>query len=390
MKRILIFSLAYFPKPVGGAEVAIKEITDRIPDIEFDLITHRFEIHQPREERIGNVNVHRVGNGASYLAKILFIPRAVVRARTLHHLRTYDGAWAMMSYMTFPLVLLRFVGIRLPYALTLQEGDTFAHMFRRVHLLPFLVLLRSGFRHATVVQTISAYLAAWAPRMGYTLPVEVIPNGADLAHFGREYPVSVRNEMKGALGKRMGDVFLVTTSRLVRKNAVDDVLRALPLLPDNVRFLVLGEGSEEVSLRRIANDLHIENRVTFLGHVTHADMPKYLHASDIFIRPSRSEGMGVSFIEAMAAGLPIIATQEGGIADFLFDAKRNPKKPVTGWAVDRDSPEQIAAAVQEIMGNPEKVRAVTATAKAMVEERYDWEDIARRMHTQVFVRLFSR
>ena len=55
----------------------------------------------------------------------------------------------------------------------------------------------------------------------------------------------------------------------------------------------------------------------------------------------------------MAAGLPVIATQEGGIADFLFDAVRNPDKETTGWAVDKDSPEQIAEAVREIVASRE-------------------------------------
>ena len=62
-KKILIFSLAYYPTFVGGAEVAIKEITDRINDIEFHMITLRFDSTKPKEELIGNVMVHRMGFG---------------------------------------------------------------------------------------------------------------------------------------------------------------------------------------------------------------------------------------------------------------------------------------------------------------------------------------
>ena len=182
----------------------------------------------------------------------------------------------------------------------------------------------------------------------------------------------------------MGDVFLITTSRLVHKNGVDDVIRALPLLPEHVHFIVVGVGPDEGMLKRLAKDSGVEKRVTFTGHIGHADLPKYLQASDIFIRPSRSEGMGASFPEAMAAGLPVIATQEGGIADFLFDEKRNPDKPITGWAVDKDSAADIARAVKDIVAHPEKVRAVVATAKAMVVEKYDWNIIARDMRERVF------
>ena len=100
-----------------------------------------------------------------------------------------------------------------------------------------------------------------------------------------------------------------------------------------------------------------------MGYIDHSKLPNAFGECDIFIRPSRSEGMGNSFIEAMAAGLPVIATQEGGIADFLFDAKRNPDKGTTGWAVDKNSPEQIANAVKDILAHPEQVARVTATAK---------------------------
>ena len=134
----------------------------------------------------------------------------------------------------------------------------------------------------------------------------------------------------------------------------------------------------------------VTRRVVFVGHVSHEELPLYLHASDIFIRASRSEGMGNSFVEAMAAGVPVIATQEGGLSDFIFDEKRNPDKPITAWAVDKDSPEQIAGAVRAIMANPEKVRAVVATARALVVRAYDWSLIAQTMREKAFALLWAQ
>ncbi|MDP2816507.1 MAG: hypothetical protein Q8O19_07495, partial [Rectinemataceae bacterium] len=78
----------------------------------------------------------------------------------------------------------------------------------------------------------------------------------------------------------------------------------------------------------------------------------------------------------------------GGIADYLFDEKRNPDKEATGWAVDKDSPEQIAAAVTDIIANPEKVKRITTTARKMVEEKYDWDKIALQMQEKVFDLVF--
>lgn len=382
MRKILIFSLAYHPY-VGGAEIAIKEITSRIPGIEWHMVTLRFGA-EPPEKKIGAVMVHRVGGGASYLSKILFIPRAALRAAALHREHRFDGAWAMMSYMLLPLVLLRFFGVRLPYALTLQEGDTYGHMFERLRILPFLTLLSIGFKSAAVVQVISTYLGGWARRRGYRGILEVIPNGCDTEHFSRGLSEGGRASLWEKHGIPAKDVILITTSRLVHKNAVDVVINSLPLLPGNVRFAVIGKGVEEPSLRALAGKLGVSGRVHFLGEIQNADIVHYLHASDIFVRPSRSEGMGNSFIEAMAAGLPVIATQEGGIADFLFDPERNPGRAPTGRAVNVDDPEGVARAVQLFLDDKEMTAKIVENAQKLASEKYDWDLIAEDMRSKVF------
>lgn len=375
MKKILIFSLAYYPH-VGGAEVAIKEITDRTSDIEFHMVTLNFG-REKKEEKVGNIFVHRVGSGVSYISKIMFVPRSALRAVLLHREHNFDAFWAMMSYMLFPIVLLRWLGVRVPYLLTLQEGDPWGHMFSRLFILPFRPLISIGFKNASAIQVISNYLAEWARRMGFRGDVEVVPNGVDIARFQH-----VQHQVSH-------NALLVTTSRLVHKNAVDDVIRALALLPKTVRFRIYGSGHDEQKLKKLTHELGVKARVEFKGYCDQSKLPRALSACDIFIRPSRSEGMGNSFIEAMAAGLPVVATQEGGIADFLFDAKRNPDKETTGWAVDKNSPEQIADAVKDILAHPEQVARVKTTAKKMAIEKYDWNLIARDMREKVFERVFT-
>lgn len=384
-KRIVIFSLAYFPRHVGGAEVAIKEITDRIDpkQYEFHLVTLQFESDEPAYEVIGNVHVHRVGFGASYLAKALFVPLAAAKAISLHKQKPFNRAWAMMSYMLFPIVIARFFGMRIPYVLSLQEGDPFEHVFKRPHVAVLSPLLRYGFEHARAVQSISTYLSNWAVMMGFRGSVAVIPNGTDTAGMRQRSPERVA-EIQKTLGKKDGNIFLVTASRLVTKNAVDDVVRALQYLPEHVHFIIIGTGSEERTLKQLSKELLVEHRVRFVGFVPQPEVGDYLKACDIFIRPSRSEGMGNAFIEAMAAGLPVIGTQEGGISDFLFDEKRNPESSTTGWAVDKNSPHDIANAVSAILNTPDKTRDVVLTARSLVQEKYDWKLIAQLMLKELF------
>ncbi len=392
MKRILIFSLAYYPSNVSGAEVAIKEITDRIPreEIAFDVITLRFEKSAPLVEQIGNAQVYRVVGGPSYVAKTFFPFFAAIKAYRLHRAFHYDGWWAMMSYMLFPIVLLRLFGVRLPYALAIQEGDTFEYMFGRPHIRFLLPLLRIGFKNASVIQTISKYLAGWPKRFGYKGPLEVIPNGFNPSFLTREYPPHELDALKKKLGIKQDEAVLVTVSRLVKKNAVDDCIRALALLSRRTKLLVVGSGPDEAMLKQLALDLKVSEQVIFVGNVDTSETTKYRKISNIFVRPSRSEGMGNSFVSSMALGLPVIATQEGGIADFLFDAKRNPEKQTTGWAVDKDSPEQIAQAVEDILGNPEHTKKVVEVARNLALTKFDWDTIAKDMQNKVFSRLFDK
>ncbi len=390
-KKILIFSLAYLPH-IGGAEVALRRIANsaHLSDIEFHVITLRFSPEEEKDVPVEKVIVHRIGSGTSYFQKILFIPLAARRALQLHHEHRFDAFWAMMSYMLFPIVLLRFAGVRLPYLLTLQEGDPFEHMFGRWFILPFRPLLSIGFKNASVVQVISTYLATWAKKMGYHGHVEVIPNGYDTGWFSDKLVYDKKVFWKNHGGAPTTGPILITTSRLVYKKAIDTIIRSLKLLPESFGLVVLGNGPKCSELRQLVHELKLESRVRLEGEeIPNTKIAGYLQASDIFIRPSRSEGMGNSFIEAMATGLPVIATQEGGIADFLFDAKRNPDKETTGWAVDKDSPEQIVEAVQDILAHPEQVARVKATAKKLVSEQYDWNLIAKNMREKVFTPLLK-
>ncbi|MBI1755215.1 glycosyltransferase family 4 protein [Candidatus Azambacteria bacterium] len=379
-KKILIFSLAYVPF-MGGAEVAIEEITNRIShaDFSFDMITLRFDANLPRYEKIGNVHIHRIGfTKWGAMNKYLFPFTACFKAWRLHRKNEYDGIWAMMAnYAGFAALFFKIAHPRVPFLLTLQEGDPIGYIKHRVRYV-YLLFARI-FTKADFVQAISHYLGKFARDMGFTGLLEVVPNGVNTKHFSFAYPQAELDALKQKLGKKNDDRFLITTSRLAKKNAVDDAIKALPLLPESVKFLVLGIGPDEAMLKNLAREIGVEKRVLFLGQITHAQMPKYLHISDMFIRPSLSEGMGNSFVEAMAASVPVIATQEGGIADFLFDPDKNPDKEPTGLAVRPRSPEDIARQTERYLKDTVLAARIVANAKKLVFEKYDWDFIARKM-----------
>jgi glycosyltransferase involved in cell wall biosynthesis len=388
-KKILIFSLAYYPHHVSGAEAAIKEITDRISEdeYEFHLVTHLFEKGAPRVEKIGKLTVYRVGVGSSYLSKILFVPLAALKARELHKKLRLTGMWAMMTYMLMPLTLARFLGVSIPYVLTLQDGDPYEKVFERGFIKPALPLIDKGFRDATVIQVISKYLGTWPAKRGYKGEVVMIRNGANPNNF-EQLPREQLEEVKKSIGKKDGDVYLFIAARLEYQKGIDAVIKALPLLPENVKFLIAGGGSEEAMLKNLAQELEVYERIQFLGSLNREDVPKYRNpvVSDIFVHPSRSEGLGNSVLSAMAGRLPVIASQIGGLADFIFNGT-DPSRPATAWAVKPDSPEEIAAAVRDILAHPEKVKERTENARSMIDREYRWDQIAIDMQSMVFNRL---
>tara|TARA_B100002051_G_scaffold276730_2_gene327298 strand:+ start:1747 stop:2958 length:1212 start_codon:yes stop_codon:yes gene_type:complete len=401
-KKILIFSLAYFPKHVGGAEVALQEITNRISSekFEFHLVCNRFDSTLPKTEQIGNVTVHRIGITTKnptmadlrkwplHLNKIIFQFLAFYKAKQLHKTEKFDGVWAMMAHATgVPAQKFKRAFPDAKYILTLQEGDPPEYIEKKMRL--FGKAFDRAFTTPDTIQVISSFLGNWAKQKGYNREPVLIPNAVNTKHFTQCYTPEEISSVRTELGFSKDDVLLVTTSRLVTKNAIDDVISSLVHLPENVKFVVFGTGPDNDMLKALAAKLNVSDRVLFFGQIEHSVMPLYLKACNIFIRPSRSEGMGNSFVEAMAAGLPVIATQEGGIADFLFDEEVNPDQDTTGWAVPKDNPKEISKAVMKILSNPEKVDKVTIYAKTMVMKKYDWDIIAGDMEGKIFSPLFD-
>jgi glycosyltransferase involved in cell wall biosynthesis len=272
----------------------------------------------------------------------------------------YAGFAALFFKLRFP---------KVKFLLTLQEGDPIPHIKRRVRLV--YPLFRKIFEKADSIQAISNYLADFALSMNPRAKVAVVPNGVDIAAFEKKDSVAI-GKVKADLQKKEGDAFLVTASRLTHKNGLDTVIGSLPLLPANISFVILGVGELEAELKALAKRLGVESRVKLVGFVKYEEIPAYLHASDIFIRPSRSEGFGNSFVEAMAAGLPVIATPVGGIVDFLEDKK-------TGVFCQPDDPASVAKAVELILGDSALREDSMKNAREMVRSRYGWDRVAQAM-----------
>ncbi|MBM4041719.1 MAG: glycosyltransferase, partial [Planctomycetes bacterium] len=141
----------------------------------------------------------------------------------------------------------------------------------------------------------------------------VIPNGVDVARFAGRQPA-----FKARLGLPPSAPLVASVGRLHEQKGMEFLIRAAASLhrsrPD-CRFLIVGKGPQEAKLRAAAKNLHLGEAVTFLGHCD--DVPSLLRAADVFVLASLWEGMPNVVLEAMATGLPIVATRVEGTVDLI-------------------------------------------------------------------------
>jgi len=389
--RILIFSTAYLPL-VGGAEIAVKEITDRIDAYEFDLITARINPKLPQFERLGKINVHRLGFGIK-LDKFLLPIFGLVKAITLDNRFNYQLTWSIMaSQASIAAAFLKMLNPEKKLLLTLQEGDEEEHLKRYVFKIDFLYKLLIKpchllvFKRADYLTAISQALKKRALANGVGCPIEIVPNGVDFDKFcakggpatgGKVQSSKLKvDELKQKLEIRKDEKVVITVSRLVEKNAVGDLIEAMAILKNQrptLKLLIIGEGELEQSLKLKVKNLKLEEQVLFLGKLLHDEVPKYLAVSDVFVRPSLSEGLGNVFLEAMAVGLPVIGTPVGGIVDFLQDGK-------TGLFCQVHNPKSIAEKIKLLLNDDNLRQRIINNAKKLVKNNYSWDLISQKMN----------
>jgi glycosyltransferase involved in cell wall biosynthesis len=153
--------------------------------------------------------------------------------------------------------------------------------------------------------------------------------------------------------------------------------------------MIVGGGPDEEKYKELVAEHALDERVIFIGQVDRSEVTKYRRMLDVFLMPSRSEGLGNAGLSALASRIPLVATQVGGLAEYVYDPEHNPDKEPNAWVVEPDSPDQIAAAVERILNEPEEVQRRSKNGHRMVVRHYQWDNIATDMREKVFTRLFE-
>lgn len=220
-------------------------------------------------------------------------------------------------------------------------------------------------RRAPLVLTTSRYAASRVARHYRARPsrLRVVPELIDLAVWRSLLEVPAAPD---------GPPTILAAAHMYARKSLDVLVRAASLLRDRwgaVKVRIAGVGPERERWETLSRSLGLADRVTFLGHVSRARLAAEYHACAIFCHPSRQEGFGIVFLEAMAAGKPIVACRSAAVPEVVLDGR-------TGLLVEPGDPSALADALTSLLED-HTVRRRLGEAGRCAVERYDAPSIAR-------------
>jgi colanic acid/amylovoran biosynthesis glycosyltransferase len=160
---------------------------------------------------------------------------------------------------------------------------------------------------------------------------------------------------------------LLCVARLSYEKGLSFLIEAVQLMKQrgsNIRLVLAGDGPDRAALEALVKELGIEDRVTFLGFQNDTQVREALTASDVFVLPSYVEGVPVSAMEAMAVGVPVVATNVGGTSELISDGH-------SGLLIRPSDAESICDAVMKLEANPKLAQSISTNGRAKVEVEFD-------------------
>jgi glycosyltransferase involved in cell wall biosynthesis len=293
--------------------------------------------------------VRRVPYARTLLTQGLYIP-SLSRLRTADVVHVFSASyWSFLLSPAPAMAAARTLGKRV--ILNYHSGEAEDHLAR------WGLLVHPWLRLAHEIVVPSEYLRGVFARHGYR--AHVIPNLVDTSHFRFRDRRSLRPH-------------LVSTRNLERYYRVDNTLEAFAHVQaryPQATLSVAGDGSEEPQLRQLAASLGLTG-IRFLGRVEPNDLPAVLDEADVFVNSSVVDNQPVSMLEAFAAGLPVVSTPTGDIANMVRDG-------ATGLLVPARDPAAMAKAVISLLEDPDRASAMARRARGEVE-KYSWPHVRER------------
>lgn len=364
--RILFLNFEFPPIGGGGANANAYLFREyaREDGLKIDCVTSTAGQVDEVIAFSDNITLYRLAVGKRDLhywrqkEVLAWLFRARKKVNELLSIKSYDLCHAFFGFPSGAVSWL--FRDRLPYLVSLRGTDVpgFNPRFSAQYVL-LKPLFRKIWREAGAVVANSEGLRALAGTFAPELDVGVIPNGIDTQEFSP------------GPDERFASSTILCVSRLVARKGVQHLIEAMPVIREAcpaVHLSIVGQGDMEPALRQKVEELGLEDAVVFHGYVSHEKLPSLYQRASLFVQPSYYEGMSNTVLEAMAAGLPIVATGEGG-REELFDGNA-----VTCPYAD---PVALAGSISELLAQPGKMRAMGERSRE-IALGFSWENVARQ------------
>lgn len=201
--------------------------------------------------------------------------------------------------------------------------------------------------------------------------IAIIPNGID----PERYNASVdRSAVRGRYGVNPHEKLVLCVGRLVPQKGIEYLIRAVPRIAQRFhesKFIIVGEGWFRGYLEQVARSTGQQWKITFTGWIPDHELIALLNSADVLVVPSIYEPFGIVALEGMAAGVPVVASDIGGLAEIVEHER-------TGILAYSRNPDSIAWAVGRILSDPGHSNWLVQNAREMVQKTYSWEAIAMR------------
>ncbi|MCH8313261.1 MAG: glycosyltransferase [Nitrospinae bacterium] len=278
----------------------------------------------------------------------------------------------------FVSLLNSFSGI--PYLLTAHGGDVYS--FRKNPLIR--IFSNYALRRAKTCTVNSEPTGQAVRNIRPGSSIQVVPMGVDTQRF---HPGKINKKIKENL--KIQDSFLLAVGRFAEKKGFRYLIQAMPEILKKrplAKLVIVGFGPQEEELKRLIADLNLQASVLLPGCKAGDELAEYFATADIFIGPSvitdngDTEGQGVVFLEAMASGTTVIASDVGGIKDIVRNME-------TGLLIPPNNPGAIAEKTMLLMDNQELRNKLAMNGRRLAESEYSWEKTAQRFletYSQIF------
>ena len=366
--HILLLNSEY-PPIGGGAGNASANLAHCLVEMghTVTVVTSRFA-NLPHREQEENLTILRIPalrrkqDRSGAVEQIIFILSASFSGLNLVRQLKPDSTLAFFGVPSGAVALLIKWVTDIPYVVSLRGGDVPGfrpYDFGTYHKL-IAPMLRIIWKNAFTIVANSNGLHDLALKFDSRFEIPIIPNGVDLEMY------KTRSQEEGAMPR------LLSVGRIVHQKGLDLAMHALSGLKDlDWEWRIAGDGPQIDFLKLLANQLSIADRVQFLGWQSREQLIEQYQQASLFLFPSRHEGMPNAVLEAMASGLPVIASRIAGNEELVVDGE-------TGLLFPSENVDALRIALRQLITDASLCRNMGAASRRRVENHYSWESAAKQ------------